>query len=372
MILYMPNERKMSVLIIQPWLNYRGAETLSIHLAEDLVRKGYTAKFFCLFITDSVKNTIPIDLVLLPNSFWQRYLQNRFVFIVFGFWVMLYHVYFFGEKYDYYNPHNFPSVWVAAMCGRLRRKKVVWTVHNFPQHPFRGAVGKVYETLLNPLDRILVRMCTTIVSVSRKVGNEVFQKYGRESEIIYPGIDLDFFKINTGEKKGFGEGKMILHVAQIREEKMQQFSLDLFARIVEDFPDIQLVFVGEGDTKKLSFDRVKLGERVHFIGKVPKSELRFWYRSAYVLIYPSAWGEGCTLVPMEAMAAGVKNVLVVKGCGVDELLSSDENVFNNLEEAVEKLRLLLNSDSANDYSQLIKSYSRETFSEAYARLLTSV
>jgi hypothetical protein len=75
---------------------------------------------------------------------------------------------------------------------------------------------------------------------------------------------------------------------------------------------------------------------------------------------------------MEAMAAGVKNVLVVKGCGVDELLSSDENVFNNLEEAVEKLRLLLNSDSANDYSQLIKSYSRETFSEAYARLLTSV
>jgi glycosyltransferase involved in cell wall biosynthesis len=368
----MPNERKMSVLIIQPWLNYRGAETLSMHLAEDLVKKGYTAKIFCLFITDSVKNTIPVDLLLLPNNFWQRCLQHRLVFIIFGFWVMLYYVYFLGEKYDNYNPHNFPSVWVAAICGRLRKKKVVWTVHNFPQHPFRGVVGRLYETVLTPLDTILVSMSTIIVSVSRKVAAEVFQKYGRESEIIYPGIDLDFFAVASSEHKGFGKGKMILHVAQIREEKKQQFSLDLFTRIVGDFPDLHLVFVGEGDTEKLSFDRAELGVRVHFIGKVPKSELRSWYRSTQVLIYPSAWGEGCTLVPMEAMASGVKNVLVVKGCGVDELFSSSENIFNSLEEAEEKLRLLLNSDSDNDYGQLIKDYSRDTFSDAYARLFASV
>jgi glycosyltransferase involved in cell wall biosynthesis len=116
----------------------------------------------------------------------------------------------------------------------------------------------------------------------------------------------------------------MLHVGRICEEKMQAYSVDVLRLLLDACPDLVLVFAGDG-TLRIVDDRVR--HRCFFLGITPRAELAYLYSFSQFLLYPSSWGEGCTVVPFEALASGTQFVCIAKGCGADELLAHTSNAF---------------------------------------------
>jgi glycosyltransferase involved in cell wall biosynthesis len=374
---------KYSVLIIQPWLNYRGAETLSYQLAEDLSASGVEARIVSLYVSDYVQNWVKYRFVILPNKLIQRVMKNQFMFLLGGIFSLLYLVMRYGKSFSVLNPHNFPTVWVAVIASRFLKKPVVWTVHNFPQHPFRGLFGWLYELVINPIDRYFVKKVDLVVAVSEKVAKEVYEKYGVTAEIVYPGIDVDFWK---NDKEPFRleskikDKRVMLHAAQIRPEKEQVFTYKVFCELAEIFDDLVLVFAGEIYEQFLDYQdnlrtNLKFRERVFFTGNLSKSQLGTLYKESTIVIHPSSWGEGCALVPLEAIAAGASNVVVARGCGSDEILERENggivfDIEKGVKLLVKDLTEILEGHLSDHDQQFILRYDRKLFSKNYDRLFS--
>lgn len=376
---------KYSVLILQPWLNYRGAETLSYQLAEDLSASGVETRIMSLYISDYVQNWVKYRLVLLPNVLIQRLMKNTIVFFVFGYFTFLYLIFKYGRDFSIFNPHNFPTVWVSVIASKYMKKKVVWTVHNFPQHPFRGIWGSIYEAVVNPIDRYFVRRVDMIVCVSDKVASEVWVRYGVEARVVYPGIDVDFWRSSGShyrlESKLKGK-RIMLHAAQVRPEKNQEFSYNVFCELANIFDDLVLVFAGEIYEQFLEYQNklrvdILLRDRVYFTGTLSKSELCRLYSQSTIVIHPSEWGEGCALVPLEAIAAGTENIIVARGCGSDEIIEKEKGgiVFDLSKGFLPVSKMLtevLEGHLADRDQEFILNYDRKNFLDQYDKLFNQL
>jgi glycosyltransferase involved in cell wall biosynthesis len=90
-------------------------------------------------------------------------------------------------------------------------------------------------------------------------------------------------------------------------------------------PSIGLVMVGEGPERSRLGKHVRrlgLGERVHFAGSVPHSELAAYYRAADFLVI-SSHSEGWPTVIFEALACGLP-VIANRVGGIPEVLCSSD------------------------------------------------
>src|SRR6476469_6559533 len=91
-----------SILVMQPWLNYRGAETQSIQLCEDFNNEGIYSRILCLYVTDAIKNQVDPALLILPPTFIQNLLQVPLWFYLLGLWVLSYHSIKIGNRFSVY------------------------------------------------------------------------------------------------------------------------------------------------------------------------------------------------------------------------------------------------------------------------------
>ncbi len=358
-----------SILIVQPWLNYRGAETLSMQLAEDLIKRGAKCNLLCLFVSGHLSD-VDAGYVIKPYSYLSGLLKNRVLFILFGFWVMLFYLFLHGKDYDIYNPHNFPSVWACSIVAFFYRKKVVWTVHNFPQHPFIGFSAALFEFFTRPFDIFFVKRVNNIVCVSQKVRRQVAVKYSMDSSVIYPGIDFAFLERNLNRFSEFFENnlkgkRIVLTVGQIRVEKNPQLSVDIFHNVAEKCPDLVLVFVGEGDRNAIFIDE-KIKGRVYFTGTVSRSELARYYATAEFVLQTSRDFEGCSLVVLEALI-GAAHLIVCKDSGADEILEKENIgcVFSSLESASSYVAECYDRKEKEKYGDVLKGYDRSVFAQEY-------
>jgi glycosyltransferase involved in cell wall biosynthesis len=95
----------------------------------------------------------------------------------------------------------------------------------------------------------------------------------------------------------------VLAVAETRGYKNLRRLVEAFARAA--VPGLSLVVAGGAVDPGLRIlaERLGVGGRVRFTGRVSDDELAALYRGARALVFPSLW-EGFGLPPLEAMASG--------------------------------------------------------------------
>ena len=137
---------------------------------------------------------------------------------------------------------------------------------------------------------------------SRYVRERVKRQYGRESMVINPPVDLDFFT-------PLGLNEPDLYVTASRQVPYKRID-----RIVEAFralPDRRLVVLGDGPQR----DRVRAAAagapNITLLGEVPRAELRGWFRRARAFVF--AADEDFGIVPLEAQACGTPVIALGKG-----------------------------------------------------------
>lgn len=182
------------------------------------------------------------------------------------------------------------------------------------------------------INRLTGRLPDSIICVSPQVADFAAQKIGlpfAKLIVIRNGIDLAQFQ-NLPDpqtaREEFGlpaQGRLIAAIGRPRPVKGFAYLLDAFAQIAVAYPDLYLVFVGDGPEKRplqTAAAQLPCANRVRFLGD--QQDIPRLLAGLDMLVLPSLW-EGLPNVVLEAMAAGLPVVATAVG-GTPELVTHNE------------------------------------------------
>lgn len=213
------------------------------------------------------------------------------------------------------------------------------------------------------LKRLLLPYADWLVVQTRSIKDYFPKSIQKKTSIIYNPVVTDVFReIDNGELTIENEGRLnrIISVGRLYPQKNQEMMIRAFAKVVDKFPDWQMVIFGEGPLRaELEFlvssfklqDRVLLpGRTEHVIEELRKSKI-FCMSSDY---------EGMSNSMIEAICVGLP-IVTTDVSGVKELVEDGVNGYvipcgddNKLSTAFEKLM---------NNKQLIKKFSKYSYAK---------
>lgn len=195
---------------------------------------------------------------------------------------------------------------------------------------------------------------------------EIFKKqykFKRDVHVIPNGIDLDKFSIENINKKELEKIKkqygikdtdfVIMYVGRLGPEKNITFLARAQKQIVKKHKNCKLVIVGEGPMKnELEKITSSIRENVIFTGKIPQSDIQYYYRLADVFATASKFEtQGLTVI--EALASGVCALCILDDSFKDALIDNvNGNFFENDKEYVALVdKLMTDEKLLNKYKK---------------------
>ena len=203
------------------------------------------------------------------------------------------------------------------------------------------------------VDRVLAPSQYTLNAVTRE--QRLQMKKGRKlAWSVGPEFDATPARSSgSSPPAGFPRGRIILTVGRWDASEAYKGADHLIAALptlLEDFPDVQLVAIGEGtDLPRLQALAKESGaaDRVHFLPFMGSNQLPVAYDYCDVFAMPSR-GEGFGLVFIEAMARGRPVIGGAHG-GTPEIIDDGNNGFlvsyGDIQQLVDRLKCLLANDS---------------------------
>jgi len=200
-------------------------------------------------------------------------------------------------------------------------------------------------------DRISCERVDYFMANSRNVARRISRHYQRESVVIPPPVDVDFFTPSDSPLPSTGQADdYYLMVSALSPYKQVDLAIKTFSLSGD-----KLRIIGFGpELKNL---RRMAGPNVSFLGVVTAGELLRQYRGCRALIFPGE--EDFGLAPLEAQACGRPVVALGKGGALETVIPGKTGVFfhestpDALLAAVDKLRgLKLNSGEIRENALL--------------------
>ncbi len=219
--------------------------------------------------------------------------------------------------------HVFPANWWGYLIRkRFPRIPCVWYCHDPNSfindlEVIRGLDTPMRYLALagNPVARLtdhwLTRRADYILANSRFTASRIKQIYGRDSIVVYPGVDTTRFKPVPSHKKH------IFSAGQWTYWKRLDLLIDALHILKRESAtgSTKLRIAGEGREIDALTDRTRrlgLEDDVQFLGHLSEEELAQEYASALLVVYPSP-NEPFGLVPLEAMASGTPALVSSSG-----------------------------------------------------------
>jgi len=165
---------------------------------------------------------------------------------------------------------------------------------------------------LRKWDRMAADRVDHFVSVSSFISDRIRKYYRRESEVIYPPVDVSDFKI--ADKIG----DYFVIVSRLRPYKRVDLAVQVFNAL-----GLPLKVVGAGEEEaKLR----KMAEpNIEFLGYVSDDEKAELLSKCQALIHPQEEDLGIT--PLEAMASGRPVIALGKGGALETVVDGETGIF---------------------------------------------
>jgi glycosyltransferase involved in cell wall biosynthesis len=178
-------------------------------------------------------------------------------------------------------------------------------------------------------ERLAVRRADVVAATSQYSRHRIVEAYGISAGkivIVPEPIDLRSWEEGVGEAAGaLASPPAILTVAHMYPRKNLGVLMEAYARLRDAGVPFQGWVVGEGPCRS-AWERLRdsldLGDRVTFLGTIPRRELVERYRRAAIFCLPSRQ-EGFGIVFLEAMACG-KPVVAARAAAVPETVVDGE------------------------------------------------
>jgi glycosyltransferase involved in cell wall biosynthesis len=163
---------------------------------------------------------------------------------------------------------------------------------------------------------------------SAYVAGRIRRYYGRESEVIAPPVDTDFFSPG-----GNGSGDYDLVVSALVPYKRLEMVLDAYRGTGRP-----LKIVGTGPEERRL--RAALPREVELLGRVDDETLRELYRGCRTVVMAGV--EDFGIVPLEAMACGRPAVVFAEGGGLETVVPGETGLVYH-EDSLTSLRAAIDS-----------------------------
>jgi glycosyltransferase involved in cell wall biosynthesis len=147
------------------------------------------------------------------------------------------------------------------------------------------------------------------IAISHYIARRIKKVYGRESQVIYPPVDIDAFPLRR-DKEDF-----YLTASRLVPYKRVDLIVEAFAQM----PDKRLIVIGDGpEMPKL---RALAGPNVTLLGYQPDAILRDHLQRARAFIFAAE--EDFGILPVEAQACGTPVIAFAKGGAAETVTSLD-------------------------------------------------
>ena len=226
----------------------------------------------------------------------------------------------------YWSPHyNIPVFSAKPLLVTIHD-----AVHVAMPELFPGLRRQVYAALMF---RAALLKAKKVLTDSQFTVSELQRLFGRFApeagmQVIQLGVGAEWFSIPASPSPY--QKPFILFVGNVKPHKNLRGLVAAFDSIKGDL-DADLVIVGEREgfltfDHELMKDATRLGDRVHFTGRVSFEVLQQYYTHAKMLVLPSFY-EGFGLTALEAMAAGCP-VAVSRAASLPEVCGDAAMYFN--------------------------------------------
>jgi glycosyltransferase involved in cell wall biosynthesis len=219
--------------------------------------------------------------------------------------------------------------------------------------------GKIAMKLFkNYLRRYDLKSADTVdhfIANSNFVAQRIKRIYNRDSTVIHPPVNSDFFAKATTTKAEY-----YLVAGQLISYKRPELAIEACLKM-----NRQLVIVGNGSMRPL-LER-KYGNKVTFTSRVSNEKLRELYAGAKALIFPGI--EDFGIVPLEAQAAGTPVIALRAGGALETVVENktglffDEQNVHSLTAAIEEFEAKQSSFSIPTLKAHATTFSTKCFNK---------
>ncbi|HYV34896.1 MAG TPA: glycosyltransferase [Gemmataceae bacterium] len=208
-----------------------------------------------------------------------------------------------------------PPPGTPHLCYCLTPMRYAWHMRNayFAQAGKLNLKSHMRDWLLNRLrhwDRRTAERVTHFVAISKTVQRRIAECYGRESRVIYPPVDTDFYCPAPVSREDF-----YLVVSAFAPYKRIDLAVEACRRLGRP-----LVIIGTGQDEKRLRDIA--GPQVRFLGWQSDDVIREQMRRCRALLFPGE--EDFGIVPVEAQACGAPVIALGRGGAVETVLTGSD------------------------------------------------
>lgn len=243
--------------------------------------------------------------------------------------------------------------WLAAYAGQELKDTwhlpLVCTIHATEYGRHQGLHNDLQRTI-HQIEGEMAAAADRIICCSRYMAEEVqclFASPAGKIKVIPNAVRP--LNITPAPR----ERPLILFVGRLVIEKGVQFLLAAFARLLNFYPEADLIVAGSGpysrDLQEMAAG-LGLGEKVKFTGFVTETERNALLAQSAVAVFPSLY-EPFGIVALEAMSAGVP-VIVSRTGGLAEIVEDGITGLTftpgDAEDLLSRLLLVLNNPSLAD------------------------
>nr|WP_090279033.1 glycosyltransferase family 4 protein [Mycolicibacterium komanii]CRL74755.1 glycosyltransferase [Mycolicibacterium komanii] len=245
---------------------------------------------------------------------------------------------------------NAPSLSMLAL--NIAEGPIVATFHTSTT---KSLTLTVFEPILRPMHEKIVGR----IAVSDLARRWQMEALGSDAVVIPNGVDVGAFA-SAPMLDGYPRaGKSVLFLGRYDEpRKGMAVLLRALPKLVERFPDVEILVVGRGDEDELRDDAGELAMHLRFLGQVDDADKASAMRSADVYCAPHTGGESFGIVLVEAMAAGTA------------VVASDLDAFRQVLDDGAAGRLVPVDDAAALADGLIEVLADDAVRESYIAAAT--
>lgn len=198
------------------------------------------------------------------------------------------------------------------VCYCLTPTRFLWL---FDQYRKREQIHPAASMVLQPLlaqlrrwDYAAAQRVDHFIAISSEIQRRIRTIYHRESVIIHPPVDTDYFR--PAQQPAIGDYYLI--VGRLIPYKRVDLAVQAFAHL----PQAKLIVVGEGrDQAALA---AQAPPNVTFAGRLPRAAVRELLQGCKAFLFPGL--EDFGIAPVEALSAGRPVIAFAGGGALDTVI----------------------------------------------------